>query len=374
MDIIDSPTLPLVGRSAGGDQPFTLRRLTVPASLDAADAADFITMTVVRNDVFEEISGDRDEALTPAELLPHFQPSPDNSRHSWVIVVEDAIVGRALLDLPTEQDSTVSYATLEMLEGVGARGIGSAVLPLMEQVARDAGRRAMQAWAEHPAASGPALMPPTGFGSIPRDHAARFALRHGFTLEQVERKSELDLASSDDRIRDLLAVAERASAGYRVAQWMLPTPPELRDGYAWVKSRMSTDAPAAGLDIDEEVWDAARIERTEARYADAGQSVLVTAAVETRSGALVAFNELMIGADRTGPTWQEDTLVLREHRGHKLGLLVKCAGILRWREFAPTSPKVITYNAEENRPMLDINESMGFVPVSYSGAWKKVLA
>ena len=112
----------------------------------------------------------------------------------------------------------------------------------------------LQSWAEHPAAPGPQLAPPTGFGEIPEDHVARFYLRHGYTLEQVERNSAFDLTDSFEGVERLLAEAQAASPAYRLVQWSAPTPEEYIAGYAWMKSRMSTDAPAAALEFDEETW------------------------------------------------------------------------------------------------------------------------
>lgn len=348
------------------------RPLTVPASVDADDAADFIAMTHARNAIYAEISGNHDEAMTPAELLPHYAPDPDELRFVWAIVVDGRIIGRVGVDIPLEEGSKAAYWLVELLNEFAGRGIGSAGYELVERTAREHGRTVLQSWAEHPDTPGPRLTPPTGFGTIPDDRAARFYRRHGYTLEQVERRSTLDLAATADRVDELLADAETQSSGYRVAQWLAPTPPEYAEAYAWAKSRMSTDVPAAGLEFDEERWDADRLARHEQRLLDGGHATLVTVALDGGDAA-VAFNELQIGADRTKATHQQDTLVLKEHRGHRLGQLVKCAGLRRWRELVPESPHVVTYNAEENRPMLDINERLGFLPEAYSAGWKKVL-
>lgn len=352
----------------------TLHPLVLPARADAADAGEFRELARVRNLVYREITGRSEDDLTPEALLPVLRSRPDRTTLVWAVRVGEEIVGRAVLNIPQEEGSRVVIASIELRPRVWGRGIGSAVLPHLEAVARQHGRSVMQEWIEQQPSDGPRIDAPTGFGSVPEDHVARFLIRHGFRLEQVYRVSHLELTSQAlQRAQELRDQARAASADYRVVQWMLPTPPERAAGYAWMKSRMSTDAPAAGLEVDEEKWDTARLTEAEQRIAEMGNTMLVTAAEHIASGDLCAFTELAIGSDPHEVTHQEDTLVLREHRGHRLGLLVKSAALLAWPEIAPHSPRVITYNAEENRPMLSINEAMGFTPTAYEGAWKKEL-
>lgn len=351
----------------------TITPLTIPESIDAANAAEFIEFVLVRNAIYEEISGNADEAVSPEELLPHYDEDPDEIRYVWVIRDGERIIGRAGVDFPLEEGSKVGYWIVEILRSHFRQGIGTAAYALIEQTARENGRTVLESWAEHPNAEGPRLAPPTGFGEIPHDNVARYYQSLGYTLEQVERRSDFDLTAPMDRVRKLYEDAKAASSGYRIAQWLIPTPPEYVDGLAWVKSRMSTDAPAAALEHGEEIWDAERVARHEKRFLDAGNIMQITVAVHEETGEVAAFNELLRQVDPTQASSQNDTLVLKEHRGHRLGMLVKCAGILSWPEHAPESPKIMTYNAEENRPMLEINEALGFKPIVYIGAWKKVL-
>ena len=81
------------------------RPLTIPASVDADDAADFHEFTRVRNLVYREMSGNDDDAMTPAELLPHYQSDVDEIRHAWAVVADGAFIGRVGVDIPLEQGS-----------------------------------------------------------------------------------------------------------------------------------------------------------------------------------------------------------------------------------------------------------------------------
>ncbi|MFC7790474.1 GNAT family N-acetyltransferase [Microbacterium sp. MAHUQ-60] len=350
--------------------------LELPARAETGPTTTVRRYAAVRNASILEITGRDDDAFTAEELLPGLYSTADRERRQWYVELDGELVGCCALDILQDDGGRTGMVTIALLRRVWGRGIGSSAYAHVETAAREAGVRKLLHWSAHhdDGTAQPVLESPTGFGSVPVDHGARFLLRHGFRLEQVERASALTWSDATRaRLEALRGEAQGQAVGYRLVQWTIPTPPEHLDGYAWMKSRMSTDVPDADLGSPEEAWDHARVRRQDERLAQRGWTMLVTAAQHLGTGQLCAFNELAVGSDPTRSTHQYDTLVLSEHRGHRLGMLVKTAGLITWREQHPDSPSVITYNAEENRPMLDINETIGFAPIDYEGAWKKEL-
>lgn len=136
---------------------------------------------------------------------------------------------------------------------------------------------------------------------------------------------------------------------------------------------MSTDPPLGGFAQEEEQWDADRIRREEGRSAEGGTSTLVCAARHRPSGHLVGHTILERFASRPAIVHQEDTLVLDEHRGHRLGLWLKAANLRRVLAEWPGAERVYTWNAEENTFMLDVNVALGFRPAGRTAGWQKVL-
>ena len=353
----------------------TLHPLVLPARADAGPTPLIQAYAEARNASIRETTGRDDDALTAEALMPLLRSSPERTRRQWYVEHDGEVVGCSAINLLTDDDGATAIATIALAKRLWGRGIGAAAYRELEADARGAGAAKILHWAEHHDEEGAELLPsPTGFGAVPLDHAARFLRRQHYALEQVVRVSALIWDEQTPGVLTRLREEAAAHANeYRIVQWTLPTPAEHVDGYAWLKSRMSTDTPDAELGQPEELWDAERVARHDDRYAQMSHTVLVTAAQHVATGVLCAFNELSIGPDEASVTHQEDTLVAAPHRGHRLGMLVKTAGLLTWREHHPQSSRVVTYNAEENRPMLSINEAIGFVPIAYEGAWKKVL-
>jgi len=109
----------------------------------------------------------------------------------------------------------------------------------------------------------------------------------------------------------------------------------------------------------------------DARLDLAGATQIITAARHRRTGALVGFTRLIHDPARPEVGDQWDTLVVGPHRGHGLGLWMKCRNLIELGDARPAARRVVTGNASENAHMLAINTRLGFVPVATSGWFER---
>lgn len=351
----------------------TIEELAIPASVDAPEAAAFAEMVDVRNAIETHLMGTDALNHTARELLPVYQVQDDEPIRLFVARVDGRIVARGILSWQAEEGASASWAEVEVLPEYRRRGIGTALLDHLTAIALASDRPSLQADAIHTRPStGRRIEPPTGFGWLSADDpGVRFLVGRGYRLEQVGRISALPLPVDPALLVQQRAAAQAAAGDdYRVVAWTGPTPADRVGDLTMLKTRMSTDAPSAGIDYAEERWDADRVARWDRQLTDSGRERLTVAAEHVPTGRLAGYNELYLPADRRRPVTQEDTLVLAEHRGRRLGMLLKVANLQQLAEVSPSSPMVTTFNAEENRHMLDVNEAVGFAPIGYEGAWK----
>ena len=261
-------------------------------------------------------------------------------------------VGVARLELPQRDNPHRVDLELRVDLDRRRRGVGSALLAEAVRVARDRGRTTVFAEVGEP------------LGAV----AGRgFAGRHGAVCGQVDARRELALPVDPDRLAALDTDARAHAAGYTVVTWQDAVPDGWLEDRALLEQRMSTDAPLGDLDLREEHWDAARVRRHEQVQHRAGRTVVAAGAV--RDGRLVAFTEIGVLRDRPEVAHQWNTLVLREHRGKRLGMLVKIAGLRALAAHVPQAERVVTWNAEVNAPMIGVNAALGFVVAGGSSTW-----
>ncbi|QCR18964.1 GNAT family N-acetyltransferase [Agrococcus sp. SGAir0287] len=352
-----------------------VREIAVPAAYDdgSPEWATFADMVEVRNAVMRHLwDGDATHDITTREAYGTASSQEDERIVYLGGWLDGVLVARGYVELSRHEALHIAGVDVLVVPEARRRGVGTAVWREIERILDADGRTTVQAWVDHRPAGGPALDAPTGFGSVPRDAAeVRFLLGLGFRLEQIERMSELRLDEARDALERLREEARAHAHGYAVRTWAGRTPPELLDDLAVLHQRMSTDAPAAGLEHEEEVWDAGRVERVEDVEERRGRQMLRAVAIHEATGHVVAFTTLVVASPER-PVYQHDTLVHAEHRGHRLGMLVKVANLLALADRIPLGARVHTWNAEENRPMLGVNEALGFRAIGYEGAWQLV--
>ncbi|SEE53371.1 GNAT family N-acetyltransferase [Jiangella alba] len=350
-----------------------VEELPIPRSMDTPEAAAFTELIDIGNLIETQALGTDALTLPARQLLSDYQAQEDHPVRIFVARADGRIVGTGHLSWQPEDDATVTWAEVEVLPQYRRRGIGTALLDHLTTLALASGRPTLQAAVIHSRpGGGERVEAPTGFGWLSdADPGVRFLLARGYRLEQVARISALPLPVDPELLAAKRAAAQAAAGDdYRIVGWTGPTPADRVDDLVTLMARMSTDIPTAALETTDEQWDAARLARVDDLLAATGRTRLTVAAEHVPTGRLAGHNVLVLPRDRSRPVIQEDTLVLSEHRGHRLGMLLKVANLQRLAELSPSSTLVTTFNAEENRHMLDVNEAVGFAPIGYEGCWQ----
>jgi hypothetical protein len=104
-----------------------------------------------------------------------------------------------------------------------------------------------------------------------------------------------------------------------------------------------------------------------------GRRVVETVARYVPTGRLVGYTQVQVSPETPTLGYQQDTLVVREHRGHALGLRLKAANTLAVMEHLPELTGIRTWNADDNTHMLAVNRRLGYDVDAHLREWQKVL-
>ncbi len=310
----------------------------------------------VQHDLF----GDRGSVWTLPELQ-EFHRAPEKRRSAFGAVVDGSVVG-AVEVIETLRDNLDSATIwLAVRPKHRGHGLGTALLERAERVAGDGGRTV--------------LMAETEWLADRTDGGASFATRHGYAVGQTNLRSDLALPRDVAELTRLRDGGEATDLGgppaYSIESVAGMPPAEWLDDVAELNRRMSTDAPLGELALEEEDWDAERVRLAVQRLLDAGRTLLTSVARERASGHLVGFTEMGISAGTPDLAHQGSTLVLKEHRGHRIGLRLKAANTLAVMELLPAVIRVRTWNADDNVHMLGVNRRLGYVVDAFERVWQK---
>lgn len=283
---------------------------------------------------------------------------PDENR-PLVARHDDAVVGVANLKMFRRENRQLARLELRVLPEYRRQGIGTALLESAERRATESGRTEMAGMDETPARAGYV------------DAAGAFARHHSFSVVQRMVRRRIDLPLENAHAAALRANPRATPTGYSLLSFVDRWPEEDLDDRCELGRRMSTDVPTGELDADEEIWDHARVRSLEASLATQNRAKVITAARHDASGHLVGFTEVAIPLGAPESAWQHDTLVIREHRGHGLGFALKVANLLEVQQRYPAVGRISTWNAEENAPMIAVNEEIGCRVESHSAYWHR---
>ncbi|HEU4422685.1 MAG TPA: GNAT family N-acetyltransferase [Pilimelia sp.] len=285
-------------------------------------------------------------------------------RHGWdgdapLIAVtrdeDDRVTGVGELVLPQWDNRHIALFGIAVDPAARRRGLGRALFHAAVEEARARGRTVIMSECAEGSAGEP-FFPAMG---LARAYVA------------VQRRQDLR-AVDWDWLDEQYADAQRHAEGYDLVRLPGAVPDELLPDIVTMTEAIN-DAPTDELDVEDEVFSPERVRLFEAAHAARNRRLYRIVARQRDTGVLAGHTVVGVDAERPWHGWQYDTSVVRAHRGHRLGLLLKIA-MMRWlREDEPQVRTVDTTNAASNRHMIQVNEAIGYRVVGRMIEWQRRL-
>ncbi|HET9872513.1 MAG TPA: GNAT family N-acetyltransferase [Propionibacteriaceae bacterium] len=283
--------------------------------------------------------------LEPAEKFLYF---PDGS---------DTAVGVLDIEHPMRDNRELVWGGVVVRPEHRRRGHGTAMVQEVLRRTRELGRSIV--W----------------IGAVESDPGARaFLERFGFAYASHDARRRQRLADVDRaELGRLHAEAVRAAADYEVVRQVAPTPDDLLAELVAVTAAIN-DAPMGELVHENEVFDLQRLKDVETASAGIGHTVYRIYARHKQTGEIGGHTVMVSHPLEPALAHQGDTAVSREHRGHRLGLLLKIE-MMRWlAEVEPQLELIETWNHADNTFMINVNEAIGYRLSQVFAAYQLLLA
>ena len=274
-----------------------------------------------------------DAVLSAIATATSDSPGPE----LWTASLDAEVVGAALVERRASENAHLAELEINVLPGYRRRGIGRS---LASALFDDLTRTGHTTW----------LGEVHGQAQDHTSAALDFAHSLGFRTVHEEDHLVLELPAE--------LPAAPLDPDYDVLTWIDRCPDDLLDAYCVMRTQMNADVPSGELDLVPEVRTREQQRRSEERMA-ASYVTVVAAARRRGDGVLGGYTMMFLPHGETH-VWQDDTLVMPEHRGRGLGGALKAATLGLVQRDHLDRTVIHTWTAPDNHPMQVVNRTFGF--------------
>jgi GNAT superfamily N-acetyltransferase len=268
---------------------------------------------------------------------------------------EGTVIAVFGVDLPRRDNTHLGGVFVTVDPQWRRRGVGTRLFSIGVERIREAGRTLVVAntW--------------DGSAGVP------FAKSVGLDRVSEDAQRRQDLRSADaDRIAGIAADARKHAGEYELLRLPGAVPEDLLDAVVTLTDAIN-DAPTDDLDVEDEVFSPERLRAFEDAQQAYDRRIYRLVARHRTGGELAGHTLVAVSAQQPWQAWQLDTSVVRAHRGHRLGLLLKAEMIGWLRQVEPHLHRLDTWNAVSNKHMIEINEQLGYRVIAGNVGWQRHL-